>query len=384
MRTVITAERLCTPEETVENPVLVIEDGRVAQLSSRQSSELPAGRLLDLQELVLAPAFIDIHIHGAAGHDVMEVDGHALECIESQLLKYGVGAYLPTTVTAPEDRTRRSLEQLGKAILNRDGNNRRPQPLGIHLEGPFISSEKRGVHPSRDLVVPSPAAFDRLWQASQGMVRMMTIAPELPGALETIRHARALGVRCSLGHSNATYEEACCGISAGATHATHTFNAMRALDHRDPGILCAILQNEGLTADIIADGIHVHPAMIELFVRMKGIGRSILITDAISATGMPEGTYKLGEFEVEVRGNRCEYQGKLAGSVLTMDQAVRNVMRFANLQLQEALRMATYNPARRLGVAQEIGRIAPGSRADMVALTAEGNVVHTILGGEIV
>jgi N-acetylglucosamine-6-phosphate deacetylase len=213
---------------------------------------------------------------------------------------------------------------------------------------------------------------------------MMTIAPELPGALETIRHARALGVQCSLGHSNATYEEACCGISAGATHATHTFNAMRALDHRDPGILCAILQNEGLTADIIADGIHVHPAMIELFVRMKGIGRSILITDAISATGMPEGTYKLGEFEVEVRGNRCEYQGKLAGSVLTMDQAVRNVMRFANLQLQEALRMATYNPARRLGVAQEIGRIAPGSRADMVALTAEGNVVHTILGGEIV
>jgi len=383
MRTVITAARLFTPEETVEKPVLVIEDGHVAQVLTRQSSGLPAGRLVELQDLVLAPAFIDIHIHGGGGHDVMEASNQALERIESQLVKYGVGAYLPTTVTAPEDRTLRSLEHLGKAILNQDGNNRRPRPLGIHLEGPFISSEKRGVHPPRDLALPSPTAFDRLWQASQGTVRMMTIAPELPGALETIRHACALGVRCSLGHSNATYEQALCGISANATHATHTFNAMRALDHRDPGILGAVLQNEALTADIIADGIHVHPAMVELFVRMKGIDKSILITDAISATGMPEGTYKLGEFEVEVKQGRCQYQRKLAGSVLTMDQALRNVMRFANVQLRDALKMATLNPARRLGLGEEIGQIAPGCRADLVALTPEGKVVHTILGGEI-
>lgn len=383
MRTVITAARLFTPEETVEKPVLVIEDGHIAEVSRRQASELPAGRLLDLQHLVLAPAFIDIHIHGAAGHDVMEASNQALERIELQLVKYGVGAYLPTTVTAPEDRTLRSLEHLGNAILNQDNYGRRARPLGIHLEGPFISNEKRGVHPSRDLAVPSAEAFDRLWQASQGTVRMMTIAPELPGAVETIRHACALGVRCSIGHSNATYEQALCGVSAGATHATHTFNAMRALDHRDPGILCAVLQKETLSADIIADGIHVHPAMVELFIHMKGSDGSILITDAISATGMPEGTYKLGEFEVEVKQGRCQYQGKLAGSVLTMDQALRNVMRFANVQLQGALRMATLNPARRLGLAQEIGRIAPGSRADLVALTEEGNVVRTILGGEI-
>lgn len=383
MRTVITAERLCTPEETIEKPVLVVEDGRVAQVSSRQSSEMSGGRLLELQNLVLAPAFFDIHIHGGAGQDVMDARDHVLKRIESHLVRYGVGAYLPTTVTAPVDITLRSLEHLGKAILDWDDNNRRARPIGIHIEGPFISSEKRGVHPPRDLVLPSPRAFDKLWQASQGTVRMMTIAPELPGALETIRHACALGVQCSLGHSNATYEQALCGISAGALHATHTFNAMRSLDHRDPGILCAVLQDQAMTADIIADGIHVHPAMVELFIRNKGVDRSVLITDAISATGMPDGIYKLGEFEVEVKENRCQHQGKLAGSVLTMDQALRNVMRFANLQLEEALKMATSNPARRLGCAKELGRIAPGCRADLVALTPEGNVVHTILAGEI-
>jgi N-acetylglucosamine-6-phosphate deacetylase len=383
MRTLITAERLCTPEEAIEKPVLVIEDGRVAQVSSRQSAEVPEGRLLELQNLVLAPAFFDIHIHGGAGCDVMEARDHVLKQIESHLVRYGVGAYLPTTVTAPEDRTLRSLEHLGKAILSWDDNNRRARPIGIHLEGPFISSEKRGVHPSRDLVLPSPRAFDKLWQASQGTVRMMTIAPELPGALETIRHACALGVQCSLGHSDSSYERALAAISAGALHATHTFNAMRSLDHRDPGILCAVLRDQAMTADIIADGIHVHPAMVELFIRNKGLDRSVLITDAISATGMPDGIYKLGEFEVEVKDNRCQYQGKLAGSVLTMDQALRNVMRFANLQLEEALKMATSNPARRLGCAGEFGRIAPGCRADLVALTPEGNVVHTILGGEI-
>jgi N-acetylglucosamine-6-phosphate deacetylase len=383
MPTVITAARLVTPVEWIEAPVVVVEDGHITALSSRNSAEIPAGRLLDFPELVLAPGFIDIHIHGGAGRDAMEADESALGQIERQLIQHGVTAYLPTTVTAPQEKILKALDGLGKSIATANKKPGRAVPLGIHLEGPFISHEKRGVHPPQNLVPPTQQAFDRFWQAAAGTIRMMTIAPELPGAAETIQHARTLGVHSSLGHSNATYQQAQSGIAAGADHATHTFNAMRALDHRDPGILGAVLEHDELTADIIADGIHVHPSVLSLFLRAKGVDRAILITDAISATGMPDGIYSLGGLEVEVNDGRCEYQGKLAGSVLTLDRAIRNVMTFAGWQLQQAVRLATLNPAQRLGISDQRGLLAPGRRADLVVLTPEGQVAHTIIGGEI-
>jgi len=213
---------------------------------------------------------------------------------------------------------------------------------------------------------------------------LMTIAPEIPGAVETIRHAQTLGVHSSLGHSNATYEEARAGIAAGADHATHTFNAMRSLDHRDPGVLAAVLEDDSLSADIIVDGIHVDPSVVRLFLRAKGDDRAILITDAISATGMPAGVYKLGDFEVQVKDGRCESGGKLAGSVLTLDRAIRNVMSFAHWQLHRAVKLATLNPARLLGVTHQRGIVATGRRADLVALAPDGTVVHTIIGGELI
>jgi N-acetylglucosamine-6-phosphate deacetylase len=383
MPTIVTAARLVTPVEWIEAPVVVIEDGHIASLASRSAMEIPAGRRLDFQDLILAPGFIDIHIHGGAGRDAMEANDSALTQIERQLAKHGVTAYLPTTVTASQENTLKALDGLGKLIGTASKNQGRAVPLGIHLEGPFISHEKRGVHPPQNLLPPSPQALDRFWQASAGNIRMMTIAPELPGAAETIRHARALGVHSSLGHSNATYKEAQSGISAGAGHATHTFNAMRPLDHRDPGILGAVLENDELTADIIADGIHVHPSVVKLFLRAKGTDRAILITDAISATDMPDGIYNLGGLEVQVSNGRCEYQGKLAGSVLTLDQAIRNVMSFAGLQLQQAAKLATLNPAQRLGISDQRGLLTAGRRADLVVLTPEGQVAQTIIGGEI-
>jgi N-acetylglucosamine-6-phosphate deacetylase len=382
MPSIITAARLVTPVEWIESPVVTVHDGHITAVESRSATEIPAGPRLDFQGLILAPGFIDIHIHGGAGRDAMEADESALAQIELQLVKHGVTAYLPTTVTAPHERILAALDGLGKVIAAPKRNQGRAAPLGIHLEGPFISHDKRGVHPPQNLVRPTPQTFDTFWQVSAGSIRMMTIAPELPGAVETIRYARTLGVHSSLGHSNATYQEAQSGISAGADHATHTFNAMRALDHRDPGILGAVLENNELTADIIADGIHVHPSVVNLFLRAKGADRAILITDAISATGMPDGVYKLGDFEVQVSNGRCEYQGKLAGSVLTLDRAVRNVMTFAGWELQQAVKLATLNPARRLGISDQRGLVAPGRRADLVVLTPEGQVVHTIIGGE--
>ena len=384
MRTVITAAHLLTPRESMESPVVVVEDGRIHLLQSRAEAALPTGRRLDFPGLVLAPGFIDLHVHGGAGHDVMEAHDLALREFERHLLRHGVTAYLPTTVTAPMDKILSSLEHLGERIRQYVHGAPGASPVGIHLEGPFISHEKRGVHPPENLMRPSPAMLDKFWQASQSTLKMMTIAPELPEACATIAHAQNLGIISSLGHSNATLEEANRAITAGSSHATHTFNAMRALDHRNPGLLGAILNNDRLTADIIADGIHVHPDVVGLFLRAKGSENAILITDAISATGMPDGIYKLGTFDVEVRDGRCDYQGKLAGSVLRLDRALRNAMKFSGWNLQKALPLVTWNPARLLGVTEERGLLAVGRRADMVALTPEGEVVHTIVAGEIV
>jgi N-acetylglucosamine-6-phosphate deacetylase len=383
MKTVITAGSLFTPLEVIQSPIVIIEDGCIVSIGSREQAELPTGgHHLDFRDSVLAPGFIDIHIHGGSGHDVMEYEDSALEAVERGIALHGVTSYLPTTVTAPEERILKSLEHLGEAIARRQARGDRARPLGIHLEGPFISHAKRGVHPPENLARPSKEALECYWHASKGAIRMMTIAPELPGATETIEMAKTLGVHCSLGHSDATYDQAKSGIAAGADHATHTFNAMRVLDHREPGILGAVLTDQRLTADIIADGVHVDPAVVKLFLDAKGPERAILITDAISATGMPDGTYKLGGFDVEVRGDRCEYGGRLAGSVLTLDKAVRNVMNFARWKLQQAIRLVTLNPAKLLGIAGRKGLLASGCDADLVVLTPSGEVVETFIAGE--
>jgi N-acetylglucosamine-6-phosphate deacetylase len=385
MRTVITAARLITPGERVEAPVVLVEDGRIAALGPRASMETPpAARRLDFPELTLAPGFIDVHIHGGAGHDVMEADASAIEAIQRHMVRHGVTSYLPTTVTAPLEDLLRALEHLGKAVAANGNGKNGARPLGIHLEGPFISHAKRGVHSPENLVQPSPQLLDRFWQASGGALRMMTIAPELPGALETIRRGQELGIRSSLGHSDASFEQTHAAITAGAVHATHTFNAMRRLDHRDPGITGAVLTASQLTADIIADGVHVDPCVVQLFLQAKGREHAVLITDAISAAGMGDGHYRLGPLEVEVRGNRCEYQGRLAGSVLTLDRAIRNVVSSAGWSLQDAVQLATRNPARLLGESDRRGVLATGCVADMVALAADGTVMQTMVAGEVV
>ena len=266
-------------------------------------------------------------------------------------------------------------------IEERDRNNtNRALPLGIHLEGPFISHARRGVHPPENLLAPTLTLFEQFWQAARGHIRMMTIAPELEGALEVIAEATGRGVCVSLGHSDANFVATERGIAAGARHATHTFNAMRPLDHRSPGILGAVLTDCRVSADIIADGVHLDPAIVKLFAEAKGPERTVLITDAISATGMPDGRYRLGSLEVDVQNGRCTANGKLAGSVLTLDRAVRNLARFAEWDLPSALAAATRNPARVAQIANK-GVLAAGADADFVVLDASGEVLQTFIGG---
>jgi N-acetylglucosamine-6-phosphate deacetylase len=318
----------------------------------------------------------------------MEDSADSLSIIEAFLAQHGVTSYFPTTVTAPLDETLRALDRLASAVeqassIVKTPGGLRARPCGIHLEGPFLSHARRGVHPPVDLQAASVALLERFWDAARGHIKVMTIAPELPGAEEVIAEAARRGICVSLGHSDADFPSAERGITAGARHATHTFNAMRPLGHRDPGILGAVLTDKRLTADIIADGIHLDPAIVRLFLKMKGLEQSVLITDATAATGMPNGRYKLGPFEVEVKDGRCMIGDSLAGSVLTMDQAVRNVMAFAEWSLPDAVRLATLNPAKAAGIDQQAGQLAPGAFADMVVLTAAGAVQHTIVRGQM-
>ncbi|MGC2620029.1 MAG: N-acetylglucosamine-6-phosphate deacetylase [Acidobacteriaceae bacterium] len=381
MRTVLTARRLLTPSESIDHPIVLIEDGAILSIAAQSSAELPAGSHVEFPDCTLIPALFDVHIHGSGGHDVMEATDSALNHIGAFLACRGVGAYLATTVTAPLDFLLRSLTGLAALLRNPIAGAR---PVGIHLEGPFLSPHKRGAHAEHQLLPPSPALFDRLWQAAEGQIRLMTIAPELPGAEETIAHATKLGVRISLGHSDADTAAAKRGVRAGAVTATHTYNAMRRFDHREPGLLGEVLTNDNLFAEIICDGLHVDPAAVRLYWKAKGPDRAMLVTDAMSAAGMPDGKYWLGELEVRVKNGRCIIgEDTLAGSTLTLDRGMRNFMEFTGASLGEASALATRNPARMTGFEDEVGTLAPGRSADIAVLSAKNEVVDTILRGEL-
>jgi len=380
----LAAGRMITADGILEYPLIAINsDGSIASIE--------AGELTS-EETALTPAFFDIHVHGAAGHDAMEGSGEALGSIGKFLADKGVAHFLATTVTAPVERTLRALEGIADAIdaAKKDEPALAAQPVGIHLEGPFLSHAKRGVHPAAELQPPSIPLFERFQQAARGHIRLMTIAPETPGALELIAYATQSGTRVSVGHSDATAGETRAAIAAGAASATHTFNAMRRLDHREPGIAGVVLDAESLYAELICDGIHVAPEFVRLWLRAKGEERAILVTDGISATGMPDANYLLGEVEVTVKDGRCLLASDLAngvqtlaGSVLTMDRAVANLRRYTGASLATAVRLASRNPARMLGM-ESLGEIAVGSPANFNVYSATGELIQTILRGEVV
>jgi N-acetylglucosamine-6-phosphate deacetylase len=382
MRTFVTAEKLWDGSRLLSKPVVGIEDGHIASLSSREAGELPAqARILDYPGATLAPAFFDVHIHGAAGHDAMEATPEALNAIGRFLALRGTGSYLATTVTAPLDATLRALSGLAKLIAQPPAPAQ-ARPLGIHLEGPFLSHVKRGVQPPEHLLAPEIALFDRLYDAAEGHIRLMTLAPELPGAVELTAHATARGLRVSLGHSNATAAETRAAIAAGAVSATHAFNAMRALDHREPGILGVVLTDDSLFAELICDGIHTAPEIAKLWWKAKGPRRGILVTDSMSAAGMPDGVYRLGGFAVQVANGRAMADGVLAGSVLTLDRAVANFVKFTGAPIEQALRLVTANPAAMTGFGDQAGSLAVGQPANLVAVDAAGKLVASIIDGQ--
>ncbi|MFZ0745512.1 MAG: N-acetylglucosamine-6-phosphate deacetylase [Terracidiphilus sp.] len=382
MHTVITAERLWDGSRMIGHPIVEIEDGKIGAVTTQTAAELPAGaKLLDFPGATLAPAFFDVHFHGAAGHDVMEATPEALGTICGFLASRGTGNFLATTVTAPMDTTLRAIEGLAKLIA-RPPLEGHARILGIHLEGPFLSHAKRGVQPAQHLLAPDIPTFDKLFEAAEGTVRLMTLAPELQGAAELAAHATGRGVRVSLGHSNATAAQTRAAMNAGAVSATHTFNAMRPLDHREPGILGTVLTSDDLFAELICDGVHTAPEMVQLWWRAKGLARAILVTDSMSAAGMPDGEYQLGGFAVQVANGRAVANGVLAGSVLTLDRALTNFVAFTGASIEQGLRLMTANPAAMTGLGDQAGRLAAGMPANLVAVDAGGRLVASFAGGQ--
>jgi N-acetylglucosamine-6-phosphate deacetylase len=394
MQTTITARRLLTDIGEIEYPVLTITDGLITDISSDP-------RTLANETDTLTAAFFDIHNHGAVGHDVMHSTPAELSKIQRFLAQHGVAHYLPTTVTAPIDVTLRALEALANAIESTPGEQE-AQPVGIHLEGPFLSHAKRGVHPPAELQPPSIALFDRFQTAARGHIKLVTIAPEPnaakppsgpwtldPGpsadtAIDLIAHATQTGVRVSLGHSNAIAAETLPAIDAGAASATHTFNAMRAIAQREPGILGTVLDDDRLYAEIICDGIHVAPPLIRLWLKAKGRNRAILVTDSMSAAGMPDGNYTLGPFNVNVsNGVAMLVEGErqsLAGSLLTLDRAVANLQDMTQAPLADATRLASHNPAAMLGQ-PALTRLTPGTAANLNRFNAANQLIATYIRG---
>ncbi len=377
MRIAVTAATALLPGQVLELPVLVIEDGRVVEVFSREFGEVPGNaREEAYREALLVPAFLDVHIHGSAGHDVMRDDRAGEAAMGSFLAQHGTSEFLATTVTAPVDDTLAALERIALWI-DRDAEAAQARPIGIHLEGPFVSHRRRGVHPPECLQPPSTELFDRFQQAAGGHIKLMTLAPELDGARELQLHAMKSGVRISLGHSDATLAQANDAIADGAVSATHTFNAMRPMEHREPGLTGAVLIADELYAELIADGYHVAGPVMGVWARAKPKHRRILVTDAISATGQRDGEYMLGGIPVTVANGRAEHDGKLAGSVLTLDAAVVNFARAARLPEAEAAVAAALNPRDMLGLPDPL---TPGAPADFCLLRGPG-VLAAYLGG---
>ena len=372
--------RVLTPDEEIPRATVILEEGCIAAVG--EGLPPPAGaQVIDLAGLTLAPGFIDLHVHGGGGFSLMTEDREEVRSYARWVVSKGVTAFLITLVAARRPQLERWL---AAAASVGEGVPSGAWPLGVYLEGPFVNPKRKASLPAEGLRPPDVGELLAHVRTAQGRLRIIALAPELAGARDLIAAARDQGLVVSIGHSDATYEETLEAISLGVTQATHCFNAMRPFHHRDPGCLGAIFASPRVAAELIADGAHVHPGAMSLLLRAKGSQRTILVTDGVAPAGLGPGTYSLAGRQVEVMGGMATLaDGTLAGSVATMDQLVRNLVRLGLASIQDALRMASLNPAAALGLEGGKGRIARGFDADLVALDEGLEVAMTFVGGEL-
>ncbi|MEB3752330.1 N-acetylglucosamine-6-phosphate deacetylase [Geobacillus sp. FSL W8-0032] len=370
---------------TIEQGYVLIEGEKVAAIGPMSSCPTDAGaEVIELSpRFSVVPGFIDIHIHGAAGADVMDATLKALRAMAEALPAEGTTSFLATTMTAPSEQIEAALRNVARymAEANRPGA---AEVLGVHLEGPFLSPKRTGAQHPRHLVDPNVSLFQRWQEAAGGHIRLVTLAPEREGGLELAAYLKQTGVIASIGHSDAVYDKVKAAIQAGVTHATHLFNGMRGIHHREPGVAGAVLMFEEVMCELIADGLHVAPPMVRFAYRNKGSDGLILITDAMRAKCLGDGRYELGGQEVTVRGQEARLaDGTLAGSVLKLADAIRRVLDYTGCTIEEVIRMASWNPAKQLDILDRKGSLRPGKDADVVVLNERYEVMMTFCRGAL-
>ncbi|MFG0216533.1 N-acetylglucosamine-6-phosphate deacetylase [Brevibacillus porteri] len=373
--------RLVADGQELHNGLVVVENGTItyAGKADEYGKALP-DHVVTVEDGWICPGFVDMHMHGIDGYDTMDGTPESLQAISTALARHGVTSFLATTMTAPYD-------QLEQVLVNIAQNSREGLPgaraIGIHLEGPWINPRYKGAQKEENIAIPKLDAVQKLYGLSEGLIKVVTIAPEQPEALEAIAWLKERDVIVSAGHTGATFAQATEAVDAGVRHFTHCFNAMTGLHHREPGVVGAAMYHEQLSTELIADGIHVHPAVMKILYRVKTAERLALVSDSMRAAAMGEGTYDLGGQEVHVHDNQAKLaDGTLAGSILTLNRAVGNMVTLSGVALPEAVEMASHTPASILGMGEKKGRLAAGYDADITVLNEQFDVTMTFVGGK--
>ncbi|MBM7661756.1 N-acetylglucosamine-6-phosphate deacetylase [Bacillus mesophilus] len=370
--------KIYQPEGIVENGSLLIEDETIREIGLNLVQQ--ADEIIEIPEdYHIIPGIIDLHIHGAAGHDTMDATFEALQGISAYLPSEGITSYLPTTITQKNEAIEQALQNAATYT-----NNSGAEVLGIHLEGPFLSPKRAGAQP-QEYMCDTDIELFRKWQELSGnTIKMVTLAPEQDPDFQLIQYMKKTGVIASIGHSDATYEVFAEAVKKGLSHATHFYNQMREMHHREPGVVGGVYLHDEITAELIVDGVHVAPEMVKLTAKLKDINTLILISDAMRAKGLEEGVYELGGQKVFVENGEARLEdGTLAGSILRMDDAIKNMMSYTGCSLQDVVKMASYNPAKRIGILDRKGSLETGQDADFVILNEQFEVVMTFCRGTL-
>ncbi len=382
MKLALIGGKIITPFRTVKNGTLVIEDGVISELGKISDVMIPDGcKLIDVSGRTVAPGFVDLLVHGGGGVGFADEEPDSIERASQYFLRHGSTTLLASLYAKPKEELLADLRRVADHIQKNPDSN----VFGIHMEGPYLNPSLKGAMNEDYLWTPSVESWEWMWEASRGLIKIMTIAPELPGAIDVMRAAARKGVVLSIGHSMATYDEIELAIDNGAAHVTHIFNAMSPFHHRDPGVILGSLLRNELKIELIADTLHVHPAVMEFLLKLKGANGIVLITDSIRAGGMHEGEYEFADQKVFMKEQKAYLaDGTLAGSTLTLNKAIKNMIQTANAKETDAFRMASLNGAKVLNVENKKGILAAGKDGDIVVLNDDYEVELTIMKGKIV